>query len=131
MSQNVLLYDEQEKRGRCKPPPFLIQVKAATAQNRKSRFVAQFRVPFRQLETLLIPDLYYVFTVRRNERWEEFLILGRRDLYDQHINNQVGSRNKTNVVFPFYFSEADVTCQGQSFQGHRNNWSKWPVIEHR
>ncbi len=110
---------------------FRIQVKAATAQNRKRSFTAQFRVPFRQLETPIIPDLYYVFTVRRNERWEEFLILGRRVLYDQHINNNVGSLNNKNVVFPFSFTNGDVVCQGQSFQGHRNNWSRWPAIDHR
>ena len=71
-----------------------IQVKAATARNRKRGFTAQFSVPIRQLAALLTPDLYYVLTVRRNDRWEEFLVLTRRDLYDQHINSQVGSLNK-------------------------------------
>ena len=107
-----------------------IQVKAATAKDKKRGFTAQFSVQSRQLATLLIPDLYYVFTVRRNEQWEEFLILGRRELYDHHINNNVGTRNKKSTVFPFSFSDSDVICQGQSFQEYRNNWANWPTVEH-
>ena len=107
-----------------------IQVKAATARKRRGCFFAQFRVPFRQLATPLVPDLYYVFTVRRNERWEEFLVLGRRDLYDQYVTNSVGSRSREDVVFPFTFFDQDVACQGQGFQASRNNWAKWPEIEH-
>lgn len=107
-----------------------IQVKSATARNRTGGFTAQFSVLFRQLETPLIPDLYYVFTARRNERWEEFLILGRRELYDHHINNNVGTRTKQSVIVRLSFSNVDVICQKQSFQVYRNNWSNWPTVEH-
>jgi len=47
-----------------------IQVKTASAQERKYGYTAQFNVSLSQLKTPITPELTYVFTVRSKQNWD-------------------------------------------------------------
>jgi hypothetical protein len=64
-----------------------IQVKTASAQDRKFGYSAKFSVSFPQLRYPLTPELTYVFTVRRNHYWEVFAFA---DINKLNIVNAVG-----------------------------------------
>ena len=59
-----------------------LQVKTANATplQEKGRYAADVSVPPRQLLAPDDPPLVYVFPVRLEERWVDFLILGRAEL---------------------------------------------------
>jgi hypothetical protein len=61
-----------------------VQVKTATAQLQRDGYSAQFSVSLRQLETVRVPDLVYVFVVRRASSWRPFIIIDREALWNEY-----------------------------------------------
>lgn len=108
-----------------------VQVKTATAKPTRRGYTAQFLIPVRQLEQPHTPELYYVFAVRGESRWADFLIVERKELFEIHSVHQVGSligvADKQQVRLAISFRDADVTCGGQSFQAMRNQFGKFKV----
>lgn len=108
-----------------------VQVKTANAKElRQGGFSAAFRVRLRQLATPQTPDMNYVLVVRHNERWADFVVIARSDLYDLRVNHELGSVQDGDVIFSLSFSPDDVLCKGQSLQRYRNQWGRWPAIKH-
>jgi hypothetical protein len=108
-----------------------VQVKTATAKDLPGgTFTVTFKVPLRQLETPHRPDMNYVFAVRHGDRWGDFVIVGRKALYDLHAMHGIGAEVDTSVLFSLSFSADDVKCREQSLQPYRNDWSRWPIIRH-
>ena len=113
-----------------------VQVKAAHGKRTRRGHTARFSVPLRQLQRPIRPELYYVFAVRLEERWVDFLVINRTTLNGLHAMEGMGTLSgpqggpKKTLVLTFVFSEADVVCSGISLQRHRNDWSAWPVVEH-
>ena len=54
-----------------------------------------------------------------------------RQLEMPHTLHGVGSEHDGDVVIHLAFSESDVLCKKQSVQSYRNQWSKWPSIDHK
>ena len=108
-----------------------IQVKTASAQDRANGYSAKFSLSLTQLTRLITPDLSYIFVVRRNHRWESFVVIDRDALKEEQELHNVGSFTKDNkLMIRFQFSDTKVTCSGRNFTHYLNNWDKWPVIQH-
>ena len=115
-----------------------IQVKTANAKVGKRSYSASFNVGKDQLTTPQTPDLNYVFVVRSNECWSDFIIIRREELHRLHSTEGVGTGAGDNVVFRLGFQRETVamtvstrvTCNKQDLSQLRNNWSHWPKIAH-
>lgn len=107
-----------------------IQVKTAVAREGGRGFAAKFSVLRRQLDVPTEPDLNYVLAVRRAARWDDFIIISRKRLLDEHANYGAGSIAGSNVVFSLSSSSTGLQCSGRDWQPFRNNWAAWPVIAH-
>ena len=105
-----------------------VQVKTANAAELKSggRFTAQFNVPLNQLEKGP-ENLVYAFVVRRNGRWEEFVIIRRSILYLLHTTHSLGSLNSDgNVILHVSFDADEITSKGLNLHSFRSQFEPWP-----
>lgn len=109
-----------------------IQVKTATAKTRRQGYSAQVNLPLSQLRRVVFPELYYVFALRLEARWADFVVIGRTELEDLHVTGGLGSMtpNKENLVLYLSASQNDLVCSGHSLQAYRNNFEHWPIIDH-
>jgi hypothetical protein len=104
-----------------------IQVKTAIAQRTRKGYRAKFSVSIRQLATEKDPDLFFVFAVRLEGRWE-FLLIPRQQLRDEFERHRAGSRSRDNILFTVRLTGQSVICAQRDWQGWRGNWSEWPEI---
>lgn len=65
-----------------------IQVKTASAQERANGYSAKFSLSLTQLTRFITPDLSYIFVVRRNHRWESFVVIDRDALKEESRASQ-------------------------------------------
>lgn len=111
---------------------YRVQIKTASPKRllkREAGFSAQFNVGFEQLRAARIPDLNYVFTVRRDHRWAAWLLATRQELYALHADRGVGSRSGDGVVFRFTFRDGATTSNGVDLTAHRDAWDRyWPPL---
>ncbi len=117
-----------------------VQVKSATGVAIKNGFKAQYKVPIKQLQDTSDKgtDLRYVFVVRFNGQWQQYLILMRDELEKKQRIEHIGSVNKDDIKLTIYYKfKKDSTieiekieCGTQrgfskpSFLGYRNGWDK-------
>ena len=85
----------------------------------------------RQLRRPHLPEMNYVLTVRRRDAWADFIVIERRVLNELNDTYALGKAMDGSVLLSFTFSEGDVLCKDRSFAPYRNQWSRWPVIDHR
>lgn len=104
-----------------------VQVKTAHAQERKQsdKFYAAFNVPIVQLAKGPL-NLVYAFVVRRNRRWEEFIIVRRSVLEKLHTDYGALSGEDENRILGLTFTPDDVTHKSLSFQSFRSQFEPWP-----
>jgi hypothetical protein len=107
-----------------------VQVKAANAKQHPKGFQAQFSIKGRQLSSPASPDVNYVFAVRRQERWQDFLIIERSALKDLYETHKAGSTDREKLTLTVVFSDGDARALKHSLQQYRNHWAKWPSITH-
>lgn len=107
-----------------------IQVKTANAKRLKAEggYAAQFSVPLEQLERRDSPALFYVFAVRLEARWVDFLIVPRAELYELHITEGFGTENNGALKFTLSFRAEEVRCGGSNLQAYRNTWETLPPL---
>jgi hypothetical protein len=105
-----------------------IQVKTANARASRNGYSTRFSVSLKQLQTPRTPDLYYVFVVRHEGSWKDFLVISRDQLLEERTNNKIGTPSKGMLSLYFSFTSKEVICSKQSLEKYRNNWSKWPEI---
>jgi hypothetical protein len=105
-----------------------IQVKTAIGKRTRTGWRAKYSIAFRQIETVKTPDLNFVLALRREASWE-FLLFGRKALFDEVDQHQVGSHIGPDVLLTVSFQDAAVLCSRRNWQAHRNNWSAWSIIE--
>jgi hypothetical protein len=110
-----------------------IQVKAANARPSAggAGYSAQVLVPIRQLQSAFTPDLSYVFALRLANKWADFVVVPRSELYDEHVLNRVGSLTKAGfVLFKLRVRGSQVQCGGASWDRYLNHFAAWPLIQH-
>jgi hypothetical protein len=107
-----------------------VQVKTATAQVQRDGYSAQFSVSLRQLRAPRVPDLVYVFVIRRAGSWEPFVIIDRETLWNEYRDYSVGNVSQGNLILRFSHQDSSLQCSSRDFMAYQNDWSRWPVIRH-
>ena len=105
-----------------------VQVKSANAKPKKNPlcFTAAFKIPLKQLE-LGPQQLVYTFVVRRNDRWEEFVMVRRSVLYSLHSAHGLGSAiDDNNLILRLAFQPTDIRNKTLSLQPFRSCFQPWP-----
>lgn len=108
-----------------------VQVKTATGRpyrtGRGCR--AEFSIGFRQLARARQPDLNYVFVVRHDDRWSNWVLASRPELFLLHRRDGVGRRAGDNVIFSLGLRPDAVLGNGVDLTAHRDAWDRyWPPL---
>ena len=107
---------------------FRVQVKSAQAITRRYGHSARFRIPLAQLRRPATPELTYVFTVRHQQRWVEFVVMSREQLHSDYSIHDIGSVAEENLLLTLQFRPQQVMCSGIDFTPYRGDFSRWPVL---
>jgi hypothetical protein len=108
-----------------------VQVKTANAKPLQTpgRFTAQFKLPLDQLEKGP-PHLVYAFVVRRNDRWEEFVMLRRSIVYQLHTTNGLGSVDpKENLILYLSFRPDAIMNKSLNLIPFCSRFDPWPPLD--
>jgi hypothetical protein len=108
-----------------------VQVKTANARASKTVgwFTAQFKLPLDQLENGPL-HLVYAFVVRRNDRWEEFVMVRRSILYQLHTINGLGSVDPNdNLILQLSFHPDAIISKGLDLNPFRSRFDPWPPLD--
>ena len=100
-----------------------VQVKTCRATEQQQSYAGQFRLSAQQLAAPRTPELLYVFVVFRDQDWSDFLSIPRRDLHEEHVLYDIGSRSGDGISLHIRFSDAAVQCSGRDWSRFRDNWS--------
>jgi hypothetical protein len=104
-----------------------IQVKTATGEPRGYGCSAQFLLSLKQLREPAETPLFYVLTLRWDERWE-FLVISQKTLRAEYKRHSLGAATDGNLVLYCAFKKTEVICSNRNLQNYRNNWNPWPRI---
>lgn len=105
-----------------------VQVKTANATG-KRKLAAMYSFPLPQLRTPSQPELTYVMAVRYLEMWTDFIVMARRDLWTLHRDG-MGSVSNDRIVLRLSLTDKGIRCGDVDLSAYRNNWERFPVIEH-
>ncbi len=118
-----------------------VQVKSATAEEGQSSYAGTFNVPEAQLRVPNDrPPLVYVFVVRHDSRWSDFVVIRRSALLALHSRGagspSVDENRKEIIKFRIVFTKntARSKCgpdRFADFQPYRNVRNPWPPPETR
>lgn len=116
-----------------------IQVKSASATKIRPRasFKVQVNIPWKQLKEPTKTRLFYIFCVRLEEQWSDYIIIERQDLNKLHELDKIGTIVKDkktgepkDLHLDIRFRENQIMCSKTSLQPYRNDWSHWPGVDH-
>lgn len=107
-----------------------VQVKTAMAKMLKSGHSAQFNLSHPQLSTPITPELIYVFATRLHDHWDAFVVIDRATLYEEHRLHEIGKEREDRLTLRLRFTSTSVTCGQRDLSQYRNNWTRFPIIEH-
>jgi hypothetical protein len=108
-----------------------VQVKAATAKAQVDSYAALINVPLAQLSVPRdTPALVYVFAIRFQERWSDFVVIRRSTLFARFNEGagyrRVQSDGKEYVQFRCVFTDTTAQCGLVDFHPYRSAWDPWP-----
>ncbi len=107
-----------------------VQVKTATANNRKSGFSGQFSVSITNLHNITNILVHFVFITRHNGGWTKPVIIRQDDLLNHVTANKVGSVHKETVTFYFSYPPGKVICSGLDFSPYMEDYTDFPAVIH-
>lgn len=107
-----------------------IQVKSSSSTPRSYGYSARFHVPTEQLRQPQIPELTYVFAVRHENKWTDFVVISREDLFDLYEQHDLGGKSKKGIILTIQFEKENVVCSKVDFSSFLNNFAAWPFIDH-
>ena len=108
-----------------------IQVKASNATRRTYGTSAEYRLRLSQLQRPTPQETWYVFVRRSADRWHDYMLIRRAELYSYHDELGMGDLDNQGYVKLYVKSERHRTiCSGVDLTRHINDWSAWPQIEH-
>jgi hypothetical protein len=87
-------------------------------------------VPLAQLKQPVTPKLTYIFVIRYEQQWTEFIVIDRSDLWQSYRRNDLGSVAGDSVLLTFQIEPTKVICSGVDFSNYLNDFSDWPVLSH-
>jgi hypothetical protein len=106
-----------------------VQVKTASGRSIKNGFCSQFIISLKQLSdtTEKGNDLRFIFVTRFNKKWQPFVVITRKELYDKHHYENVGSINKNEFVkitIYFLYEKNNLDQIGKVECGTKRGFSK-------
>ena len=104
-----------------------VQVKTGICKAKGTGHEVKVAASLPQLKERRTPDLFYVFALRFEDRWE-FLVVPRELLLAERQDHNAGSVSDDRVLFTLRIDSAGVSCSGRDWQAWRNDWGEWPVI---
>jgi hypothetical protein len=107
-----------------------VQVKTAQANERQGSYSVQFNVPINQLEAFINPEIFYIFLVRKQNKWSNLLIIPRKKLLELYQEHQIGTVAQDNLLLYLSFKEQTITCSKVDFTPFVDNFEDFPIIEH-
>lgn len=109
-----------------------IQVKAAIGKRRarSAVYTAQVKVAMKQLTTPQTPALTYVFVLRCEDRWRDFIVVAQSVLDDLRRNHGVGAVVGPALILRLSVGDGGVWCSKRDLSAHRNDFSRWQPIKH-
>ena len=107
-----------------------VQVKTAVAKPLKSGHSAQFNLSLSQLSMPIEPEIIYVFAVRLQSYWDAFVVIDREILHNEHVLHGIGNKREDRLTLRLRFTGTGVTCGQRDLSQYRNNWTRFPRIEH-
>jgi hypothetical protein len=106
-----------------------IQVKTSNIIERQKGFSAQFSVPIPQLKRIVYPELTYCFVMRSTDKWQEIVVISRKELSDLFDSSNIGSQLDDTLMLYFSFKDNQVWCSKVDFTSFLNNFDKFPKIQ--
>lgn len=110
------------------PTVIRIQVKTATAERlqEEGRYAARISVPFRHLAPPVEDATYFVFAIRLEPYWVDFVILSVKELDTEYRTHGVGYTNQTAKELQLYlsFNSQTLRCSSRDWQPYRNDWDR-------
>ena len=110
-----------------------IQVKTANARRLRmgNGYVARISLPLAQLLALDDPELSYVFPIRLEGQWTDFIVISRSDLTLCQDKGQIGSVNAKNgeLHLRLNFDRGSLTCKGYDLSRFRNAWNLLAILK--
>ena len=107
-----------------------VQVKTATAIERKNGYSTQFNIPLGQLGEAISPEIHYVFMVRHKNKWVNTLIINREVLNKMYRTDQIGSVVKDSLILYISFQEGKIECSKVDFAHFIDDFTEFPDILH-
>ena len=107
-----------------------VQVKTAQATERQESYSGQFNVPISQLVENISPEIYYIFLIRKQNKWSDLLVIPRPTLLDAFRKHQIGTVADDSLMLYFSFKDQKVTCSKVDFTPFVDNFEDFPIIEH-
>lgn len=107
-----------------------IQVKSAIAKERTEGYSVQFNLPYEQLRLPTIPEIYYVFMIRYQDKWSDILIIDRETLYQFHRNQNPNFSFGEKITLYLSFKDKKVSCLKADFTPFISNFEDFPIISH-
>ncbi len=110
-----------------------IQVKTANARRlrRSDRYIARISVPLAQFEAADVPAIHYVFSIRLEGKWTDFVVISRSDLNDQQQAEGMGTVNfkSKELQLRLSFDPVSLTCKDSDLSRFRNAWNLLPILQ--
>lgn len=99
-----------------------VQVKTCRAVDQLRSYVGRFNLPLDQLAAPATPELLYVLAVFHADRWTDFVVVPREDLYNEHDLYEVGSVHDGKARFRLRFTDTAVACGKRDWSRFRDAW---------
>lgn len=107
-----------------------VQVKTSRAKLRQKGWSALFSLSRQQVVTGVTPELYYVFVVRFKEKWENFVVVSRVTLADEHLLNDVGHVRGSLLTLYLTWDGVQLKCKTWDMTRFMDSWTAFPEITH-
>jgi hypothetical protein len=110
-----------------------IQVKTANARRLRisDGYVARISLPLAQLRAKDDPELHYVFPIRLDEKWTDFVVISRKNLRLLQVLEAIGSENTKSgeLQLRLIFDPKSLTCKGHDLSRFRDAWNLLPILK--
>jgi len=105
-----------------------IQVKTSRSKTTNHGAITQYNVRLSQLKLPIVPEIWYIFVQRVANKWCDYIIISREQLFEYYENEGIGSPSNGKLNLPIKHKDNQVICSGINLTKHVNDWSKWPSL---
>jgi hypothetical protein len=105
-----------------------LQVKTSLGHRQRISTRYQFRVKEASIQNSQMPELHFVFVMRKHEVWA-FLMMDRSVLRNYVRNNNAGTlAGDYRQISITVHDDGRVMCSGVDLRNHIGDWNAWPGL---